>query len=529
MKTRYFYLFIILTSGFWSCSKDLDETLNQKEQIGFRSGRVAGRSQLLLDISAIRSKGKFNNPYYIGTIRQAYNTLRSSGQVTTNYNFSGNSLYIRYLPKDEDELYLLESNQNIEVFEYPLQENDININSDYSYDDPELAEGQLPFQYNVCNFNGILPNIEVDILDTLFLNDRNPVFSDSDWKKIEAQALVSTGNLNLNDVESFIFCNSWNPSGTILVWDDAVQGNIPVKKVKVKASKWFKLWTGFTDNDGHFILPDFCGEVTYSLIWENSIWDIRNGNGGQATTQGPKQKAPWNPVIKDDKKALGFATVHRALVRYIFEDVANLYRPLPQANAKLKVKYKHESGDVFGLTHTSGFEGFFTSNVIIYGFSGNVVRPTNELFSTTAHELGHVAHAFQMGNIQFWQVSSLLTESWARACQWKVTTIEYTALGALGLPTDYMQNWSFSSNAGDINNYTPLFIDLEDSFNQNPTNSSSLPFDGTSSYDLARIQHLVLSDSYGLTSLRTKLKSERPSGVSEADIDSNMDYYFTHF
>ncbi len=86
MKTRYFYLFIILTSGFWSCSKDLDETLNQKEQIGFRSGRVAGRSQLLLDISAIRSKGKFNNPYYIGTIRRSYNALASSDQVAADYD-----------------------------------------------------------------------------------------------------------------------------------------------------------------------------------------------------------------------------------------------------------------------------------------------------------------------------------------------------------------------------------------------------------------------------------------------------------
>ena len=125
------------------------------------------------------------------------------------------------------------------------------------------------------NIGGIIPNIEVDILDTLFLNDRGPVFSDSDWKLIEAQALVSTGNLNPADIETAIFCNSWFPSGTIRVWDDALNGNIPVKKVKVKASKWYRWSTVYTNNNGQFILPDFCGDVTYSLIWENSIWDIR--------------------------------------------------------------------------------------------------------------------------------------------------------------------------------------------------------------------------------------------------------------
>jgi hypothetical protein len=145
------------------------------------------------------------------------------------------------------------------------------------------------------------------ILDSLFLNEPNPTIPVEDWKRIEAQSLLSTGVIQQEEVESLIFCNDWNPSGTISIWDDALSATIPGKKVKVKASRFFKYWTGYTNNAGYFILPDFCGEVRYSIIWENQIWDIRNKKGQQATTEGPRQRAPWNPVLKDDKEALGFA------------------------------------------------------------------------------------------------------------------------------------------------------------------------------------------------------------------------------
>ena len=91
-----------------------------------------------------------------------------------------------------------------------------------------------------------------------------------------------------------------------------------------------------------------------------------------------------------------------------------------------------------------------------------------------------------------------------------------------------MQGWSFSSSAGSGNNYNPLFVDLEDNFNQNSSNPS-LPNDVVSGYTLSLIQSNVLSDSYGLTSLRNRLKSQKPIGVTDAQIDTNLQYYFNNF
>ncbi len=69
--------------------------------------------------------------------------------------------------------------------------------------------------------------------------------------------------------------------------------------------------------------------------------------------------------------------------------------------------------------------------------------------------------------------------------------------------------------------YTPLFIDLVDDFDQ-----TSGPFDHITGYTMPNIESDILTDSYGLTSFRTALKNNKPNGVSDADIDSYLTYYF---
>ncbi len=532
MRTKLVLLTAIFFTVFLSCSKEIEEVSNlDQTHSQLRSGRTAGRSQSVVDISQTREKGKYNNPYYIGTIKAAYLKLKSLGQISATYNISPNALYVRYLPKDENDFYLLETTSPTELFEYPLQENDIQNNEIHHYDDGTLSDGQLPFQYTVCTIGQVLTGFEADILDTLYLNHINPTISDEDWRKIETEAFIATGVINPNnpdDVQASIFCDEWFPSGKIEIWDDALATNLPLKQVKVKVSKWYQWATVYTNNTGNFTtfpFMDFCGKVKYSIIYENPIWDIRDGKLGQADTQGPKQKAPWNHLIKDDKKSLGFGTVHRSLVRYFFEDVAGLRRPVVGAQ-KLKVSYRHEDGDSNGFFSSSGFEGIFYSHVHIFGFNGSTLRQTHSIFSTTSHELAHVAHAFQMGNIQFWQVSNLIVESWARACQWKITELEY-GYSPSPVPGP-IQNWFYDQDP-DFNNYSPLFIDLEDAFNQNPSNLPNRPRDITSGYNLSLIQSNVLGHSYGLSSLRDRLKSQKPSGVTDAQIDTNLQHFFDNF
>ena len=129
MRTKLVLLTAIFFTVFLSCSKEIEEVSNlDQTHSQLRSGRTAGRSQSVVDISQTREKGKYNNPYYIGTIKAAYLKLKSLGQISATYNISPNALYVRYLPKDENDFYLLETTSPTELFEYPLQENDIQNN-----------------------------------------------------------------------------------------------------------------------------------------------------------------------------------------------------------------------------------------------------------------------------------------------------------------------------------------------------------------------------------------------------------------
>jgi hypothetical protein len=48
-------------------------------------------------------------------------------------------------------------------------------------------------------------------------------------------------------------------------------------------------------------------------------------------------------------------------------------------------------------------------------------------------------------------------------------------------------------------------------------------------YTLSYIQSNVLGHSYGLSSLRDRLKNQKPSGVTDDQIDTNLKYYFDNF
>lgn len=59
----------------------------------------------------------------------------------------------------------------------------------------------------------------------------------------------------------------------------------------------------------------------------------------------------------------------------------------------------------------------------------NNYRNTNVIFGFTAHELGHQSHSLYMGNVQYWQVSKSVYESWADAVEWALSNDEYHKLG----------------------------------------------------------------------------------------------------
>ena len=59
-----------------------------------------------------------------------------------------------------------------------------------------------------------------------------------------------------------------------------------------------------------------------------------------------------------------------------------------------------------------------------------------------------------------------------------------------------------------------------------PLGDPSLPYDAIHGYTMAGIENNIIPNAYGLTSTRTAIKNNRPSGVTEKQIDKYLDFYF---
>lgn len=349
------------------------------------------------------------------------------------------------------------------------------------------------------------------------------------------EALRITNNLDSENEDLKFRRRKWRPAGTIRVWDDVGvdpsrfnflgtnnRHHVPLRGTKVRARRWFTTHTGYTNFRGEFSCNGrFRRAANYSIVWERSFaYDIRNGLWGQANYNGPKRKGNWNLTITGGE-SLRFATIHRAAYRYYFESIDGLKRP----GVSTKISYRDKSGS--GV-NWGNIPYNVIPNINIYGKDNTgSYRTTDDIYSTTIHELGHASHINLMGGIiQYAQVSDIIYESWADCVEWYLTRIEYNYLGNQDYdvpPGDGDNNQDWTTNAGQT--YTPLFIDIIDNYNQ-INDFPNGPDDRISYSSIYTVERFILRNTYGLSSLRANLKTHsRITSSTHANIDLYMDYF----
>jgi hypothetical protein len=501
---------------FQRCQKDIEnETLSQQNIDSDFSDQL-GR--------------KLENPYTVKNMQKALNNLLGKSKGS-NDSILPSHLYVKFIPLNEEELDRLDSLRYIS--EYPLDYEVIEGES--SYRDPEVPEDQPTFQYTSVKIGDPLPDVNFEIIEELYIPEEDPNFGGKGKitaEQLVTEALMITNNLNDNEVTN----SKWRPSGTIRVYDDIGSrdeygnflGNyIPLKGVKVEARRWFTVHTGFTDDNGYYSCDGtFSLRANYKIVWERAYYDIREGTFGQAIYNGPKKDGSWNLDIgssSDTNKSMRYATIHRAAYRYHYDDIGGLRRP--SVPSKLKICYFHETGTGVNWGNISGG---IIPNILIYGKkSSNVFHSTNQLFSTTIHELGHASHINLMnGIIQYSQVDDIIYESWANCVEWFISKIEYNHLGNpnYDIPPSYIDNMQTWTNLGD-HTYTPIFIDLIDDYNQK-LGSSNKPDDRIKLVGNPHdIEIQIVKESYGLSSLRSNVKNASCIPANDSDIDLYFNFY----
>lgn len=467
-----------------------------------------------------------NDPYRIDNMRQAYtNITGAKAQLQPTHR------YMRFLPKNDDEYDRIKAVGEV-LYDHPLH-HEIVQRGDY-YHDPELPAEAITWQYAVIPVDKPIPvEIQQEVIYEVFIPDYDADGSKSGLlERIEDEAMRLCGYADELPSDGRK-ASKWTACGTIKVWDDALRMHIPLIGAKVRARRFTHVEWGTTNANGYYNAGQFRFAANYDIVWEQTHYDIRDGRVGQAKYDGPDDRSQsWDLSIgSDERKQLMFATIHRAAYKMFYGNNLGMTRPHLIAGKSTKIacmdEYKEETAGMFRANFN--LLGILQNIFIWTKTSSGNYRNTYSIFSTTAHELGHQAHARLLTDVQFLQVSDYVSESWAEAVLWAITKDEYeywvkrlgnTVFGNDEYSETEYRSWPYTR----LIEYTPIFIDLVDAHNQ-VFYDSRLPNDQVKGYTMKFLNDNVLPHAYGLSSLKTTLKSNLVPGVTVEQIDLLFEFY----
>jgi hypothetical protein len=625
MKKLFYSLgcFLLL---FSSCIRDDSFTVTPEETNG--SSKNIENSSITHE-RMVELGAQLQNPYTVENMREAYRELISENQsYDLGLNITKSHYYVRFLPVDSLQQSELENyDAQLELYDYPL---DYKIlEGGIYYHDPTLPEDGSTWQYTVVDINYRLPNIPHEILSELYIpeileEDRSSILASNPEfvVRLVDQALRRTGNLEKETTEkSFWGPSRWTPKGKIRVWEDQANAQVPLEGVKVRARRWFVIKTGLTNSSGNYQTGRFRRDVNYSVKWKRSKYSIKKSTiHFAAIYNGPKRRGDWNLDISKSSRTFNFAHIHRGAHRYFYKNIGTLKRPSMINSLRIVSSNGQGTGVNYGnnwqFISPITFLAFPNIKIWRYNSSG-VQKSSNSIIGTILHEIAHGSHIELMngGLIQYAQVDKKIYESWATCVEWYLTKLDYNEAGFPNYgdannSSEYSarsnlhrQRWPVSPTSTD---YTPIFIDMIDNFNQSleasgqpsdrcpdggwfdganchigtppsgttafiwsdnfyysgsnctypnswfdgancflqgipnnaigfiwsnkwylrPAGNSSYPYDEISGYDIGHLESNVVKYSYGLTSLRQKLKANKPAAVTDKKIDIYFNFAF---
>lgn len=524
---KVIYIFALVMVTFVSCDKS--EIPNQLE--------ITEQNSKIIDSEMIKLGKKRENPYSVENILKAYQTLRNEGKLLAPINIQATNLYVRFLPKTEDEYQTLKS-QGYELFDYPLEYERIEGGS--YYHDPSLPKDGFTWIYVVLPIDYQFGAIKYEIISQLVLQDESApsnvsaqkvkAIDSNYWVLIEEKSHELTNNqyYHKSSNPSGMQKISLRPSGKITMYDEVLGREIGVSGIKVRASRWFTAKVGYTVADGSYIFDyTFSGPVDYSIVWERENWDIRNGNWDQATYNGPNTiSTGWSVRISSGDKQYVYANVHRACETYWY-NISPFGIKTPPLDSFWHPRVKLGVYDTAGRGFSSPLSSWLTlPSVYIYSYSenpdGSSTRNTSAyIYQTSLHELAHTSH-WEMDQDGFWSINDKVVEGWAVGVAYEISKAIY--------PVSTLKNedWQYITKTDIVNllenKYTPIVIDLMDTNNQydfyDPNQYAN---DNVSNYSLAQIEG-ALRGAKTLEQWRDNLKNLY-NNPTESNLDELFNFY----
>jgi|GEM_PF-1507113 len=489
-----------------------------------------------------------------------------------NYQVKTTHIYFKFYPQDSIQYArLMEVEDAIQLTTQPFEFSPVEPTND-----PD--EDEIPIFYAIIESGTVIPDVPHEKIAQLHFTDEDKLEdTPSNYDEIEFKQNLMyetrklAGHLDdeeiaegyMNYREGFeeksdeslvspmgLFGKRWRPSGNIWVEEDIVHRNNKsrshkegVKQARVNVLKWgwLQVEHGTTDNNGSFSTgTTYTKKVHYKVKFKHNKVTVKAGNFYNTASyfSGSHKRAPLNITFVNNGLAYYqfFALIHNASYDY-YNRCLSQYGLHSPGNLNI-------TGRFYGTSSNSVAQWYpFNSAIRIARLDSNYTyRGSDGIYATTVHELTHNGHRkmdpgmfsiFHLGNKE----RLLMQESWAEGVETILTNNRYNSMYATNNYGTYsstnsggddvvvLKGWNGKKQRetlADMNEYTPLVIDLIDDFNQNVALDNSKPVDRVSGYNLAQIES-ALKGARTLEEWKNKLLNNF-NNTSAPFIDDVFDY-----
>lgn len=416
-KISFFLLFLALLFSY-ACEKEDVSSLDQHE---FDASPPEGMMIL---------GEKIKNPYSVENMKKAFDNLRTNNEFKSlsqeDITITTSHLYLRILPKNEEEVNWFIEDTTMEMFDYPL-DYEI-IKEGYFYQDPDIPFGNPTWLYTTVPVDFKLPDMKIEILDECYIPDYDNVTLKSaskiTWlKELENEAFRITGNADDEKKSSQDLMASEVPSGRFQVKNTSNGAHEGLRRVKVRVHRVVKWDTDYTDDDGYYQMSkSFKNDPHYAIIFENQsgfkIWGNFAMFAPANHNLGYRPNTGYSTVIWESSQAWLWATVNNATDIYRGTFCPEVGINPPPGN--IRIWTMRQAGDwagsapmarqiTLGIDDLMDFLSTALVSVRTLGITTALslcmpdifILPnytnTNSCYSTVWHELAHASHYTKAG------------------------------------------------------------------------------------------------------------------------------------
>ncbi len=363
---------------------------------------------------------KLEDPYSVDNVIEAVSALypTRAGRI----DIRPTDLYVRFLPRTEDEYNRLES-LGLLLIDHPI-DYEVVREGDY-YHDPSLDEDSITWQYAVVKPDFEFPEgIRHEVLDQCYISDHDPATraGDIDWAAVEREAFRLTGNAGMLQPEVRGASESAKPSGRLCIVDER-HGDEPegIAGVRVSCNTFVKFAHAYTDPQGYYSMDkEFATELRYRIVFQNEkgfgiglnkiLVPASSSTMGKAGPEGVSITVDKN----SDRRLFTRSVVNNAAYDYYESCASREHKILPPpANTRIWIFQALEAcstpmfqqGVFIDDTAVGQFLGEYSKYVkmflpdITLGVKG--VDEYSTLYAGTVHELAHASHFSQVGK-EYW-------------------------------------------------------------------------------------------------------------------------------